>query len=121
MTLHPLIVALALLLAANPASAQTEHHHPPATQANHSVPPTPATPATSLTEGEVRKIDIAQGKITLRHGPITHLDMPGMTMVFKASDASLLTGLQVGQRVRFAAEMLHGVLTVTVIHIQPAD
>lgn len=118
MTLHPLIAALALLLVANPSSAQTEHKHPPATQADHSAHPTAAT---ALTEGEVRKLDTEQGKITLRHGPITHLDMPGMTMVFKASESSLLTGLQVGQRVRFAAEKINGVLTVTAIHPQQAE
>ena len=35
------------------------------------------------TEGEVRKVDKAAGKITVKHGPIANLDMPGMTMVLR--------------------------------------
>ncbi|WP_405053897.1 copper-binding protein [Variovorax soli] len=35
-----------------------------------------------LSEGEVRKVDAEQGKVTLRHGPLTNLDVPAMTMAF---------------------------------------
>ena len=35
-----------------------------------------------LSEGEIRKIDQAAGKITLAHGEIKSIDMPPMTMVF---------------------------------------
>jgi Cu/Ag efflux protein CusF len=31
-----------------------------------------------MTDGEVRKVDKDQGKVTLKHGPIVSLDMPGM-------------------------------------------
>jgi Cu/Ag efflux protein CusF len=43
-------------------------------------------PAASMTEGEVKKVDIEAGKVTIKHGPIKHMDMPGMTMVFTAKD-----------------------------------
>ena len=41
-------------------------------------------------EGEVRKIDRDAKKITLKHGPIKNLDMPGMTMVFQVRDQAVL-------------------------------
>lgn len=64
-----------------------------------------ANAATSaMTEGEVRKIDKDSKKVTLKHGPIKNLDMPGMTMVFAVKDSSLLDKIQVGSKVVFSAE-----------------
>jgi Cu/Ag efflux protein CusF len=77
--------------------------------------PTPG----SMSEGEVRRIDKEQGKLTLRHGPLQNLEMPAMTMVFKAADAKMLDGLKEGDRVRFTAERLNGVITVTAIEPAP--
>ena len=67
------------------------------------------------TEGEVRKIDKAAGKITIKHGEIRNLDMPPMTMVFKAEPPSLLDGVQVGDKVTFKAEKVGTTYTVTEI------
>jgi len=74
-----------------------------------------ASPAAAQapTEGEVRRIDAGAGKVTLRHGPMPHLDMDSMTMVFRVRDAALLAGLRVGDRVEFVAERVGGALTVT--------
>jgi Cu(I)/Ag(I) efflux system periplasmic protein CusF len=66
-----------------------------------------------MTDGEVRKIDIAQSKITLKHGAIKNLDMPPMTMVFRAKDAKLLDGLTAGDKVKFVAEQIDGNYVVT--------
>ena len=55
-------------------------------------------------EGEVRKLDKAQGKLTLQHGEIQALEMPPMTMVYPVKDASLLDKLEVGAAIRFKAE-----------------
>ena len=63
----------------------------------------------------MRKIDKAQGKLTLKHGPIQSLDMPPMTMVFKVADPKMLAGLKDGDKVRFTAERVGGVITVTAI------
>lgn len=103
-TLHKLLPALSLLaaLATHPALA-AEGTTVPAVQA--------ATD--TLTEGEVRKVDTAQGKLTLRHGEIRNLDMPPMTMVFRVKDASLMQSLKAGDKVRFRAEKLTEGLTVT--------
>lgn len=69
-------------------------------------------------EAEVRKIDRAQGKITLRHGEIKNLDMPPMTMVFHVADPKLLDGLAEGAKVRFDAEKING--QYTVVRLVPA-
>ena len=62
-------------------------------------------PATiKLTSGEVRKVDIEQGKLTIKHEALENLDMPGMTMVFKASDAKLLKDVKQGDKIKFRAE-----------------
>lgn len=70
---------------------------------------------TSMSEGEVRKIDKEQGKITLKHGELQNLGMPGMTMVFKVKDPAALDKLSVGDSVQFVAERVEGALTVTAI------
>lgn len=69
--------------------------------------------APELTAAEVRKVDAAAGKITLRHGPIKNLDMPPMTMVFQVQNPQWLQGLNVGDKVLFSADKLNGAYTVT--------
>jgi Cu/Ag efflux protein CusF len=68
-----------VLMAATAAAAQT---------------PLPAVDA------EVRRVDTATGRVTLRHGDIPNLSMPGMTMVFSVRDRRWLDGLRVGDQVR---------------------
>ena len=63
-------------------------------------------------EGVIRRVDSANGKVTIKHGEIRNLDMPPMTMVFKATDPSLLQGLQAGDRVRFGADLVNGEYTL---------
>ena len=71
----------------------------------------------ATTEGEVRKVDEQQGKVTLKHGRIENLDMPAMTMVFKVADPKMLGGLKPRDKVRFAATNVNGALTVTAIEV----
>lgn len=73
----------------------------------------PTLAAAQTADGEVRKIDKAQGKITLKHGEIKSIDMPPMTMVFKVRDASLLDRVKQGDKVGFTAEKIDGEYTVT--------
>ncbi len=77
----------------------------------------PAAQSTVMTDGVVRRIDPATGKLTLRHGPIVNLDMPAMTMVFRVQPPELMNTLKVGDSVKFHAETINGILTVTAIHI----
>jgi len=72
---------------------------------------------TPMSDGEVRKVDKEQGKVTLRHGPIQNLEMPGMTMVFKVADPKMLDKVKEGDKVRFTADRVGGAITVT--HIEP--
>jgi len=70
-----------------------------------------------MTDGEVKKLDPKAQTITLAHGPIKNLDMPGMTMVFKVSTPALLNKVKVGDKVKFRAEMPNGAMTVTAIEL----
>lgn len=85
--------SLAFLIAALPAAAQSVN-------------------------GTVTKIDEAQGKLTINHGPIKNLDMDAMTMVFKAGDPEMLKGLKAGTKIKFDADRVNG--QITVIKLQKA-
>lgn len=74
-----------------------------------------ALQAAPLVDGEVRKVDKEQGKLTLRHGPIPNLEMAGMTMVFRVTDPKWLDGLKEGDKLSFSADRVNGVFTVTSI------
>ena len=52
---------------------------------------------------EVRRIDKAARKVSLKHDEIPNLDMPPMSMVFQVQHPDQLDALQVGQKVRFQA------------------
>ena len=69
-----------------------------------------------LTAGEVRRVDKATGRVTIRHERIVNLNMPPMTMVFRVADKGMLETLQPGDRILFRAEENNGALTLTEIH-----
>jgi Cu(I)/Ag(I) efflux system periplasmic protein CusF len=90
--------------------------------AQTTAPAAPTVPAASsaatlpvkeMAEAEVRKVDKDAKKVTLKHGPIKNLDMPGMTMVFQVKDAALLEKLSVGDKIMFSAEQQQGAFVVT--------
>ncbi|MES2482020.1 MAG: copper-binding protein [Pseudomonadota bacterium] len=115
-----LIVVLALALgtihgAFAQATTPTDHsaHHPAA------VASAADAPEADLTDAEVRRIDKAAGKITLRHGEIKNLDMPPMTMVFQVKEAALLDGLNTGDKVKFRVVKEGGQYRVTQIKLAP--
>ena len=74
--------------------------------------------AAAMTEGEIRKVDMDNKKLTIKHGEIKNLDMPGMTMVFQVKDPDMLNKVKAGDKVRFKAEKAGGAIVVT--DIQPA-
>ena len=106
-----ILVAVAALAVAGAASAQAVA--PADSHASHHG--SELKPAEGYTEAEVRKVDKEAGKITLKHGAIANLDMPPMSMVFRARDAALLEGIKQGDKVRFKAEKIDGALTVTAL------
>jgi Cu/Ag efflux protein CusF len=101
-----------LLAAAAIAFAACAHAQQPAAGKTHAAAPS------QYTDGEVKRIDKEAGKITLKHGPIGNLDMPAMSMVFRAADPKMLDKVKPGDKVRFKADNVGG--TLTVIEIRPA-
>ncbi|NCT82482.1 MAG: copper-binding protein [Comamonadaceae bacterium] len=100
-------VAAALTTLAAPAQAM-EHGK------THGTP----TATTELTDGEIRKVDADNKKLTIKHGEIKSLDMPGMTMVFQVRDPALVGRVKVGDKIRFKAEK--GASGFVVTELQPA-
>ena len=92
--------------------------HPVCAQTGAATNDRPATvqARADLTTGEVRKVDKENGKVTIRHERIVNLNMPPMTMVFRAADKGMLNTLRPGDRILFRAEENNGVLTLTEIH-----
>ena len=90
-----------------PAWADT-HHPSRAGSVDHTA---------MLTEGVVKKVDKPQGKLTLKHGPLGNLGMPGMTMIFRVRDESWLDQVKPGDAIRFLADRVNGVFTVTTLEV----
>lgn len=72
-----------------------------------------AADATTMSEGEIRKVDKGAGKLTIKHGELKNLGMAAMTMVFRAQDPAMLDKVKAGDKVKFVAEDVNGQLTVT--------
>ena len=104
-------IATAALLGATTLIAQGSLAQ---TAMNHGAMPMTAA---AMSDGEVRKIDKETGKITIKHGPIKHLDMPPMSMVFTAKDPALLDRVKVGDKIRFHAADEAGKMIVTDIQL----
>ena len=68
--------------------------------------------ATEYTKGTVKKIDMKAGKVTIIHEELTNLDMPAMTMVFRAADPAMLGKMKEGDAIEFVADRVKGKLTV---------
>ena len=106
--------AIAALLAAAlglPAFADAAQHKKDA------AAETP-TSQSVLSDGEVRRVDKDAKKITVRHGPLSNLDMPAMTMVFQVKDPAMLDQVKAGDKIKFQAEKVGGAFMIT--RIEPA-
>ncbi|MFA7669309.1 MAG: copper-binding protein [Burkholderiaceae bacterium] len=64
--------------------------------------------------GEIRRIDAAAGKVTIKHGPISALDLPAITLVYMI-EVDLLADLQPGDKVKFTARRVNGQYVVVSI------
>lgn len=71
----------------------------------------------ALSDGEIKKVDKALGKLTIKHGPLENLGMPSMTMLFRVKDSATLDQVKPGDRIRFLAEKVDGVITVTKLEV----
>jgi Cu(I)/Ag(I) efflux system protein CusF len=102
--LFSLLLALSL-----PAVAGEAAHH------DHETAARDAASVDEYVNAEVRKIDIDNGKLTLRHEPIQKFGMAAMTMIFRVPDPTMLASLSVGDKVRFIPDKQNGQLVVRII------
>lgn len=72
-----------------------------------------AQAAAGLAHGEIRKIDKAAAKITIKHGDIPSIEMPPMTMVFGIKDPAWLDNVKTGEKIRFDVVQEGGKYIVT--------
>lgn len=86
-------LALALALTACSDSAPSER----TAEATRTAPAADR----NIHEAEGRVTEVAEGRITISHGPVAELGWPAMTMSFAVPSADLLQGVSVGDRVRF--------------------
>ena len=77
--------------------------------------PLAASAQDAMVKGEVKKVDVAGGKITMTSGPIKNLDMDDdkMTMVFHVQDPAMLKQVRPGDKVQFHAEKASAGFTIT--------
>lgn len=60
--------------------------------------------ANEWTKGEIRRLDIDNKKITIKHEEIKNLDMPQMSMVFYVENSQILKGVKPGDQIEFIAD-----------------
>jgi uncharacterized cupredoxin-like copper-binding protein/Cu/Ag efflux protein CusF len=116
------IVVHGASLASKPSA--TEASTKPGAAGGLSSAPTQAAPALERwSQGEVKRIDLAARKITLKHGPIAVLGMDPMTMVFQLRDEAVLQAaqsLKAGDQIEFEAAYDKGAyLVVQIRPVQP--
>lgn len=111
----PIFTAVALALSL-PLMAQAGADHSKMGM-DHSKMPMAAAPNTTaapaMTDGEIRKIDKENGKVTIKHAEIKNLDMPPMSMVFNVKDKAMLDKVQVGEKIQFIVIQDAGKMVVT--------
>jgi Cu(I)/Ag(I) efflux system periplasmic protein CusF len=100
------LLAASLFLAAGSAFAGGDHG---------AKSDTTAASTAEMADGEVRKVDMDAKKITVKHGEIKNLQMPGMTMVFQVKDPAMLSQVKPGDKIRFTAEKSGGAIVITQI------
>jgi Cu(I)/Ag(I) efflux system periplasmic protein CusF len=72
----------------------------------------PASGNNAMTDAVVKHIDAASGMVTLKHGALTNVGMPAMTMAFKAKDAAMVNSVKEGDNVKVRVENVGGTLTI---------
>ena len=107
----PVIMATVFFAISNGAAAGTN-------AAGHESGSASSERAVSLTDGEIKKVDKETARVTIKHGPLENLGMPGMTMVFGVIDVSVLQSLKAGDKVKFAAGKVDGRIVVTELSVQ---
>ena len=104
-----ILVAILALAACGKSPTATEQTNAAAsTPVMNALPVNAAMPMTAKTgdsTGVVKAVDTAAGTVTLDHQEIPGVGWPAMTMTFKATSPSLLTGITAGDKVRFSVRI----------------
>jgi Cu/Ag efflux protein CusF len=70
-------------------------------------------------DAEVRRVDTARQRVTLRHGAMPALDMGPMAMVFAVAEPAWLETLKVGDKVQVRVALRGNTYTVTAVRPAP--
>lgn len=75
--------------------------------------------AADFVKAKVVDVDEAARTVTLEHGDIPNLDMPGMTMTFRVGVNVDVTRLIPGEAIKFTADSIDDQITVTEVRAGP--
>lgn len=65
--------------------------------------------------GVITAVDSKAKTVTIKHGPIPAVGWPAMTMTFTATPSAPLSGLKIGDKVKFSVRIAGGKNQVTAI------
>jgi Cu(I)/Ag(I) efflux system periplasmic protein CusF len=68
-------------------------------------------------QAEVEKIDQRNQQATVKHGPITRVNMPAMSMTFPVKDLNHLRIMKVGEKIEFRAKNENGVVVISEVRM----
>jgi Cu/Ag efflux protein CusF len=115
--MHPFIQrALALIITVSAVTvmpAVWANHHEHKDHKGHEDPAAHSSSksgemSSGLINGEVRRIDTENRKLTIRHEAIPEFEMAAMTMIFGVADTIALDQLKVGDTIRFSLKKSEG-------------
>lgn len=75
--------------------------------------------AADFVKAKVVEVDLAARTLTLEHGDIPNLQMPGMTMTFRVGEDVDLATIRVGEAIEFTADTVDEEVTVTEVRASP--
>ncbi len=92
---------LAVMVFAAVSVGTASAHHDSGTQSSAQTQAPVTGQKVGMGTGLIQQIDKERGAVTIKHGPLQGLNMPGMTMSFLVKDKSMLATLQPQQKVDF--------------------
>lgn len=98
--LTSLALAVALALPVGAVAASGHDHAAVGNAASDACCKAPTASSYEAT-GVVKRVDAAQGKVTLKHDPVPSLGWPSMTMAFRVADAKTLASLKPESKIAF--------------------
>ena len=81
------------------------------------IPPPICAEESQPVWGQILKVDLQSGRITIKHGPIESLGITEResTNDFKAKEPIMLKAVLPGEKIKFRADRVEGQLTLTAI------